>query len=74
MPHLKMPAEKILQDIRRATRKHYSAGDKIRIVLDGLRGDESIAELCRSEGWGGSVNDPVDRLPYECPIDVLHLV
>jgi transposase len=47
---LKDPAEKVVQDIRRATRKHYSAEDKIRIVLEGLRGEDSIAELCRREG------------------------
>jgi transposase len=44
------PAEKVVQDIRRATRKHYSAEEKIRIVLEGLRGEDSIAELCRREG------------------------
>ena len=44
-----------LQDIRRATRKHYSAEEKIRIVLDGLRGDDSIAELCRREGIAQSL-------------------
>src|SRR6202007_1805195 len=47
---LKEPAEKVVQDIRRATRKHYSAEEKIRIVLEGLRGENSIAELCRREG------------------------
>ena len=47
---LKEPAEKVVQDIRRAARKHYSAEEKIRIVLDGLRGESSIAELCRREG------------------------
>src|SRR6478752_6607031 len=46
----KEPAEKVVQDIRRATRKHYSAEEKIRIVLEGLRGEDSIAELCRREG------------------------
>src|SRR4051812_8463308 len=46
----KDPAEKAVQDIRRATRKHYSAEDKIRLVLEGLRGEDSIAELCRREG------------------------
>lgn len=45
-----MPAEKVVKDIRRAARKHYSAGDKIRVVLDGLRGEDSIAELSRREG------------------------
>lgn len=53
------PGERIVKDIRRATRKHYAAEDNIRIVLDGLRGEDSIAELCR-------------RRP--CPMDVLHVV
>ena len=44
------PAEKVVKDIRRATRKQYSAEEKIRIVLEGLRGEDSIAELCRREG------------------------
>src|SRR5579862_7557687 len=43
-------AEKIVRDIRRQTRKKYSAEEKIRIVLEGLRGEDSIAELCRREG------------------------
>ena len=42
--------ERIVKDIKRKTRKRYSAEEKIRIVLDGLRGEESIAELCRQEG------------------------
>ncbi len=42
--------EKIVKDIERAMRKHYSSEEKIRIVLDGLRGEDSIAELCRREG------------------------
>ena len=46
----KKPAEQVVKDIRRATRRHFSAEDKIRIVLDGLRGEDSIAELCRKEG------------------------
>ena len=41
------PATQVLKNIRRATRRHFSAEDKIRIVLEGLRGEESIAELCR---------------------------
>ena len=43
-------ADKAVRDIRRATRRHYSAEEKIRIVLQGLRGEDSIAELCRKEG------------------------
>nr|WP_284370113.1 IS3 family transposase [Sulfitobacter pacificus] len=46
----KSPSEKIVKDIKRATRKHYSSEEKIRIVLDGLRGEDSIAGLCRREG------------------------
>lgn len=43
-------AEKTVRDIRRATRRNYSAEEKIRIVLEGLRGEDSISELCRKEG------------------------
>ena len=51
----KSPAERVVKDIRRKTRRHFSAEDKIRIVLDGLRGDDSIAELCRREGIAQSL-------------------
>jgi transposase-like protein len=43
-------AEETVRDIRRANRRHFSAEEKIRIVLEGLRGEDSIAELCRKEG------------------------
>ena len=46
----KEPAEAIVKEIRRATRRRFSAEEKIRIVLDGLRDEDSIAELCRREG------------------------
>ena len=46
----KASAEKVVKDIRRATRRQYGAEEKIRIVLEGLRGEDSIAELCRREG------------------------
>jgi transposase len=52
---LKKPAEQVVKDIRRQTRQHFSAEDKIRIVLEGLRGDDSIAELCRKEGIAQSL-------------------
>ena len=52
-------AEKAVRDIRRATRRHHSAEEKIRIVLEGLRGEVSIAELCRKEGR----NQPEPLLP-----------
>lgn len=54
-PSTKKPAEQVVKDIRRATRRHFSAEDKIRIVLDGLRGEDSIAELCRKEGIAQSL-------------------
>ena len=47
---VKAPAEQVIKEIRRATRRQFSAEEKIRIVLSGLRGDDSIAELCRREG------------------------
>lgn len=54
----KRPAEQAIKDIRRATRRHFSSEDKIRIVLDGLRGEDSIAEAsrwsstsCRRASW-----------------------
>jgi transposase len=46
----KVSAEQVVRDIRRETRRKYSAEEKIRIVLEGLRGEDSIAELCRREG------------------------
>jgi transposase len=49
------PSERIVRDIRRATRKHHSSEEKIRIVLEGLRGEHSIAELCRREGIAESL-------------------
>lgn len=51
----KRSVEKTVRDIRRRTRKKYSAEEKIRIVLEGLRGEESIAELCRKEGLNPNV-------------------
>lgn len=46
----KTKSERIVKDIHRRTRKHHSAEDKIRIVLEGLRGEDSLAELCRRKG------------------------
>ena len=56
--------EKTVRDIRRRTRKKYSSEEKIRIVLEGLRGEESIAELCRLEGLN-------PNLYYRCSKDFL---
>ncbi len=48
-------SEKVIKDIRRKTRRNFSAEEKIRIVLAGLRGEDSIAELCRREGIAQSL-------------------
>jgi transposase len=48
-------SEQVVKDIRRATRKQYSAEEKIKIMLDGLWGEYSIAELCRREGIAESL-------------------
>ena len=60
----KASAERVVKDIRRVTRRHFSAEDKIRIVLEGLRGDDSIAELCRKEGIAQSLYYTWSK---ECP-------
>jgi transposase len=51
----KTGAARAIKDIRRATRRQYSAEKKIRNVLDGLRGEEGISELCRREGVAQSI-------------------
>jgi transposase len=51
----KTSVKKTVRDIRRHTRKQYSAEEKIRILLEGLRGEDSIAELCRREGINPNV-------------------
>ena len=51
----KSKTTKVVKDIRRANRKLYSAEEKIRIVIEGLRGESSIAELCRKEGIAQSM-------------------
>ena len=51
----KRSVEKTVRDIHRRTRKKYSAEEKIRIMLEGLRGKESIAELCRKKGLNPNV-------------------
>ena len=51
----KPTADRVVKDIRRKTRKHHSAEEKIRVVLEGLRGEESIAALCRREGIATSL-------------------
>ena len=48
-------ARKTIRQIRRAVRRKFSAEEKIRIVLEGLRGEETISELCRREGISPTV-------------------
>lgn len=48
-------AEQLIKTVRRRTKTKYSAEDKIRIVLEGLRGDHPVAELCRREGVSANV-------------------
>lgn len=51
----KSSSQSVVKEIKRRTRRHYSAEEKIRIVLEGLRGEDSIAELCRKEGLNPNV-------------------
>ncbi len=51
----KESAQHLIQTVRRQTRTRYSAEDKIRIILEGLRGDHPVAELCRREGVSANV-------------------
>ena len=64
----KSSAEKTVRDIRRAPRRSYSAQEKIRIVLEGLRGEESIAELCSMEGINQNLYYRCDPLPLTGPV------
>ena len=52
---MKESAEKAVKEIRRQTRRQFSAEEKIRVVLEGLRGEDSISELCRREGIASSL-------------------
>src|SRR5215203_5905642 len=52
----KQPGDVVVKDIRRATRRHFLAEEKIRVVLEGRRGEDSIAELCRREGIATSMD------------------
>ena len=58
-PPVKAPAERVVKDIRRQTRRHFSAEDKIRIVLDGLRG-EGIG-YSRARWLSGATGQAVDK-------------
>lgn len=71
---MKVPAEQSVKDIRRASRKLHSSAEKIRVVLSGLRGEESIAELCRKENAGGSANGPGDCFPDDGSKPVFQLL
>src|SRR6266699_1563403 len=66
---VKEPAEQVVKQIRRATRRQFSAEEKIRIVLTGLRGEDSIAELCRREGIVQNEGLGVDVVLIEVAFD-----
>ena len=70
----KKPAKQVVKDIRWATRQYFSAEDKIRIVLEGLRGDDSIAGLCRKEGIAQSLYTWVEVLHggWQAPLGGRH--
>ena len=53
--HQSTDSEAVVREIRRKTRRRYSAEEKIRIVLEGLKGEESIVELCRREGISSNI-------------------
>ena len=61
-------AEKTVRDIRRATRRQYSAEEKIRIVLEGSRGEASISELCRKEDRAEHALRLVEGVPRLVPV------
>ena len=57
-----MASDDVVKQIRKATRKKYTAEDKIRIVLEGLRGEIPVTEICRREGIAPTVYDGRRRL------------
>ena len=61
--HPESPSERLVKNIRRATRKRQSSEENIRIVLDGLRDESSIAELCRREGIAESLYYAWSKVP-----------
>jgi transposase len=70
----KTSPESIVREIKRRTRRKFTAEEKIRIVLEGLRGEESITDICRKEGihptmyykWSKSFLESGKRLFFEC--------
>ena len=57
----KVSSESVVKDIRRRTRTKYSSEEQIRIVLEGIRGEESIANLCRQEGMPNYLYYPCSK-------------
>src|SRR6187397_1897040 len=72
--HPESPSERIVKNIRRATRKRHSSEEKIRIVLDGLRGESSIAELCRREGIAEGLYYAWSKEFHNAEVWPLHIV
>ena len=53
-PKAKQDPESVVKEIKRNTRRKFNSEEKIRIILEGLRGEDSIANICRKEGCSGS--------------------
>jgi transposase len=62
------PALSIIKDIQRQSRRQYTAEEKIRIVLEGLQGEQSVAEICRREGLNRTGGPNQYLLPLELSI------
>ena len=73
-------SERLVKHIRRVTRKQYSSEEKIRIVLEGLRGECSIAERCRREGIAAGLDEQdvgvvkLEQLVHRSQCDVVDLL
>jgi transposase len=72
----KVSSESVVKNIRRSTRKKYSSEEKIRIVIDGLRGEDSIANLCCREGIPNNLyyrwsKDFLEARKKRLPVDIL---
>jgi hypothetical protein len=70
MAEQKKSVKATVRSIRRATRKKYTAEEKVRIVLEGLRGESTIAELCRNDLGSGKCLLANDRFYPKCSEDV----
>jgi transposase len=65
MPKKKQSSEAAVREIRRRTRRKFAPEEKVRIVLEGLRGEQSISELCRREGISANLLLPLEQGLHE---------